>query len=112
MTLDLVSCFEFRDRWELCMLVNLYTSYSSQVGTSVGLHGYQYSTSIMESKEPTRESQNCNATQILIFGGHFKVGEYLYARVNIWVILPSETVSIQGRFYPRYDQYSTGINKS
>ena len=37
-------------------------------------------------KEPTCGSQNCNATQILIFGGYVKMSESLYTRVIIWVI--------------------------
>ena len=36
-------------------------------------------------KEPTRGYQNCNTSQILIFGGYLKVRESLYTQVVIWV---------------------------
>ena len=36
-------------------------------------------------KKPTRVYQNCNTSQILIFGGYLKVKESLYDRVIIWV---------------------------
>jgi len=36
-------------------------------------------------KEPTRGYQNCNTSQLLIFGGYVKARESLYTRVIIWV---------------------------
>ena len=37
-------------------------------------------------EEPTCGHQNCNSSQILIFGGYDQVRESLYTRVIIWVI--------------------------
>ena len=36
-------------------------------------------------KQPTCRYQNCNTSQILIFGGYVKVRESSYTRVIIWV---------------------------
>ena len=36
-------------------------------------------------KEPTRGYENCNTSQILIFGGYVKVRESLYTQVIIWI---------------------------
>ena len=36
-------------------------------------------------KESTGGYENCNSTQIVIFGGYFKVRESFYTRVVIWV---------------------------
>ena len=36
-------------------------------------------------KELTRRYQNCNTSQILLFGGYVKVRESLYTRASIWV---------------------------
>ena len=36
-------------------------------------------------KEPTHGYQNCNTSQILIFGGYLKVRESLCTQVLIWV---------------------------
>jgi hypothetical protein len=36
-------------------------------------------------KEPPHGYQNCNTSQILIFGGYVKVKKSLYTRVVIWV---------------------------
>jgi hypothetical protein len=34
--------------------------------------------------EPNREYQNCNTSEVFIFGGYVKVREALYTQVIIW----------------------------
>ena len=46
-------------------------------------------------KKPTRKHQNCNTSQILIFGGYVKVGESLYTWVIIWVNTSLDQINIR-----------------
>ena len=46
-------------------------------------------------KKPTRKYQNCNTSQILIFGGYVKVGESLYTWVIIWVNTSLDQINIR-----------------
>ena len=40
---------------------------------------------------------------MLIFGGYFKVSEFLYPQVNIWVNTLRNLLLTQGQFYFRYE---------
>ena len=53
-------------------------------------------------KEPTHGYQNCNTSQILIFGGYVKVRESLYTRVIIWVNTILNHIDTR-EFLPRYE---------
>ena len=53
-------------------------------------------------QEPTHGYQNCNTSQILIFGGYFKVRQSLYTRVIICINTILNHIDIRV-ILPRYD---------
>ena len=60
----------------------------------------QYISECMVSKNlPMHGYQNCNTSQILIFGKYVKVKQPLYTQVNIWVGTILKYIDTIVRFY-------------
>ena len=56
-------------------------------------------------KEPIYAYQDCNISQILIFGGYVKVGESLYILVVIWVNIILNHIDTRA-ILPRHKDFS------